>query len=200
MPNNGLNGQRVPPPEVLAALPVGWDIYTYFGQTETVYARPAAGAKALVLWVDANTARYRTGDFKGKVFTAANATEIFTSVGHGFATGDGPFPVSNSGGALPAGLAANTPYWVIRLDNDTFKLATSYADAIAGTFLLISTDGSGTQTIAGLPAAEAPAAVSNGFGSIYLTGAGTIRVLAAPEKFTLRGYNAATAISFYWLP
>jgi hypothetical protein len=80
-------------------------------------------------------------------FTAANATEIFTAAAHGLNTGDGPVRVSNSGGALPTGLAAGTDYWVIKIDANTFFLATSLANALAGTNLLISTDGTGTQTL-----------------------------------------------------
>lgn len=82
-----------------------------------------------------------------KVFTAANATEIFTSAAHGLKNGDGPLQVSNSGGALPTGLTAVTDYYVIFIDVNTFKLATSLALALAGTNLLISTDGTGTQSI-----------------------------------------------------
>lgn len=82
------------------------------------------------------------------VFTADNATETFTAVAHGLLTGDGPFQVSNSGGALPAGLAALTNYWIIRTGADTFQLATSLANALAGTAQPISDDGTGTQTIA----------------------------------------------------
>lgn len=82
-----------------------------------------------------------------KVFTAANATEIFTSATHGLNTGDGPVWVSNSGGALPAGLTASTDYYVIKIDANTFYLATSLANALAGTFLSITTDGTGTQTL-----------------------------------------------------
>lgn len=81
------------------------------------------------------------------VFTAANGTEIFTAVAHGLQTGDGPFQVSNSGGALPAGLTALTDYWIIKIDADTFYLATSLALALAGTFLSITTNGTGTQTL-----------------------------------------------------
>lgn len=82
-----------------------------------------------------------------KVFTAANGTEIFTSAAHGLNTGDGPVWVANSGGALPAGLTAATDYYVIKIDANTFYLATTLANALAGTFLLITTDGTGTQTL-----------------------------------------------------
>ncbi len=81
-------------------------------------------------------------------FTADNTTDIFTAAAHGLVTGDGPFQVSNGGGALPTGLAAVTDYWIIRLTDDTFQLATSVANAILGTALTISTNGTGTQTIA----------------------------------------------------
>ncbi len=80
-------------------------------------------------------------------FTATNATETFTAVAHGLQTGDGPFVVSNSGGALPAGLVAGTQYWIIKVDNDNFKLAASFAEAGAGTAVAITTDGTGTHTL-----------------------------------------------------
>src|SRR5262245_47554038 len=70
------------------------------------------------------------------VFTATNATETFTKTNHGLQTGDGPVQVSNAGGGLPAGLTAATDYWVIRTGANTFKLATSLANALAGTNLL----------------------------------------------------------------
>lgn len=94
--------------------------------------------------------------YADKVFTAANASEIFTAVAHGLLTGDGPFNVSNSGGALPTGLAAVTDYWVIKIDADTFYLATSLANANAGTHLSISTDGTGVQTISDLAGTKRP--------------------------------------------
>jgi hypothetical protein len=80
------------------------------------------------------------------VFTAAD-TNICTKVAHGLATGDGPVRVSNAGGALPAGLAAATDYWVIRLDADTFSLATTLTLALIGTAVDITDAGTGTQTL-----------------------------------------------------
>ena len=81
-------------------------------------------------------------------FTAANATEIFTvSPATNFTTEDGPFQVSNSGGALPTGLSASTNYYMIYQSDTTFQLATSIINAKYGTELTISDDGSGTNTI-----------------------------------------------------
>lgn len=48
---------------------------------------------------------------------------------------------------LPGGLATATDYYVIRVSNSTFKLATSYADAVAGTAINITDAGTGTHTI-----------------------------------------------------
>jgi hypothetical protein len=69
--------------------------------------------------------------------TGVAATDIITKVAHGLVTGD-PFVFASLGGG--AGLAALTKYWVIRLDNDTFKLATTYALAVAGTPINFTTD------------------------------------------------------------
>jgi hypothetical protein len=48
---------------------------------------------------------------------------------------------------LPAGLATATDYYLIKVSNTTFKLATSYANAIAGTAINITDAGTGTHTI-----------------------------------------------------
>lgn len=66
-----------------------------------------------------------------------------------FVTGDGPFTLSNSGGALPSGLATSTNYWVLyQPDNSTeFNLASSKANALDGTAVTISDAGTGTHTI-----------------------------------------------------
>lgn len=47
---------------------------------------------------------------------------------------------------LPAGLALATDYYVIKISDTTFKLATSYANAIAGTAINITDAGTGTHT------------------------------------------------------
>jgi hypothetical protein len=88
------------------------------------------------------------GGSAGRTVTVANATEIWTSVAHGFVTGQ-VVRLTNAGGALPAGSAANTSYYVRKIDADTFYLYTSIAGALAGgatDMLLVSGDGTGTQT------------------------------------------------------
>lgn len=51
---------------------------------------------------------------------------------------------------LPAGLALATEYYVIKVTDSTCKLATSYANAIAGTAINITDAGTGTHTMSRL--------------------------------------------------
>jgi len=93
------------------------------------------------------TARAQTNTMAAfSTFTAANATEILT----GSFINLMPYTrvrLTNSGGALPTGFSAGTDYYVIKLSDTTIKLASSYANAVAGTNLTISDDGTGTHTL-----------------------------------------------------
>jgi len=64
---------------------------------------------------------------------------------HGLQTGDQVYLTTT--GALPTGLSANTLYYVIRTDANTFRLATSRANAYAGTAINTSGSQSGTHTL-----------------------------------------------------
>ena len=75
----------------------------------------------------------------------AFATDIITSVGHGIKTGM-VFQVSTST-TLPSGVSASTDYWAIPLTDDTFALATSLANAQAGTKLNFTDAGTGDHTL-----------------------------------------------------
>ena len=84
-------------------------------------------------------------------FTAA-VTDICTAVAHGYYTGLKVAATTDT--TLPAGLSA-TNYYVIRIDADTFKLATNAANALAGTAVNITDTGTGVHTLT--PAALAGA-------------------------------------------
>ncbi len=74
-------------------------------------------------------------------------TDVITqTAAHGYATGDGPFRLTTSN-TLPAPLALATDYYIIYVSATTYKLATSFANAIAGTAIDLTTTGTGTQTI-----------------------------------------------------
>lgn len=81
-----------------------------------------------------------------KTFTATNATDVCTSNGHGLADGQ-KARVTNSGGALPAPLAADTDYWLRDVTANTFKLAATKG----GNAVDLTGDGSGTQTLHPVP-------------------------------------------------
>jgi len=74
------------------------------------------------------------------------ADNTITKTAHGCKTGL-KVAASNSGGALPGGTSATT-YYIIRVDADTVKLATSQANALAGTAVdITSAAGGGTHTL-----------------------------------------------------
>lgn len=55
--------------------------------------------------------------------------------------------VLTTSGAAPAGLTASTTYYVIVIDSTHIKLASSLANAVAGTAIDITSQGSGTHTL-----------------------------------------------------
>jgi hypothetical protein len=82
----------------------------------------------------------------GDTFTTTHAAETFTQSAHGFIVGDGPIRLTTDG-TLPGGTAVDTDYYIGAVsDANTFKLSTSRANAIAGTTILLSSDGTGTHT------------------------------------------------------
>lgn len=74
---------------------------------------------------------------------------VITLNAHGLETSDSIYITTT--GALPTGLTANTRYWVIKTDANTFRLATSQANADAGTAINTSGTQSGTHTMRRTP-------------------------------------------------
>ena len=95
-------------------------------------------------------------------FTAA-VTDICTITAHGYYTG--LKVAATTSDTLPAGLSA-TNYYVIRIDANTFYLATSAANAIAGTRVDITDTGTGTHTLT-------PAALSGASYKVQISPDGT---------------------------
>ena len=77
-------------------------------------------------------------------FTAA-VTDICTAAASGFQTGLKVRLTTTT--TLPAGLSLSTDYFVIVIDANTFKLASSLALALAGTAVDITDTGTGVHTI-----------------------------------------------------
>ena len=74
-----------------------------------------------------------------------NATDSFESTAHGLVTGDRILVTEV--GTMPSGLS-EIQYWIIKVDTDNFKLATTYANAIAGTVQALADDGTAANTYA----------------------------------------------------
>lgn len=85
----------------------------------------------------------------GTVTTTIATPAVLTFTAHGLVTGDQVYLTTT--GALPTGLAANTLYYAIRIDANTFNLATSRANAYAGTKIATSGTQSGVHTLRWCP-------------------------------------------------
>ena len=73
-------------------------------------------------------------------------TSTITITGHQFSTGD--IVRFTTTGVLPSGLATNADFWVIVAGPNEIQLASSFADAINGTAITISSaSGGGTHTV-----------------------------------------------------
>lgn len=94
------------------------------------------------------TATIASATPSGKTFAAADVNIVdntATIAAHGFTTGL-KIQVSNPG-TLPTGLVAVTDYYLIVVDANTIKFASSQANALAGTAIDITNAGAGTNTI-----------------------------------------------------
>lgn len=87
---------------------------------------------------------------------------------------------------LPAGLSTSTDYFVIPVDDLTFKLATSYANALAGTVINITDTGTGTHTFT-------PTAIAGGTISLQ----GSIDDSSYVD-ITSSSSNVTATAKFYW--
>lgn len=205
------------------AIPTGGDVqHNVAAGAETIEIVKPAGARYLVVRGEVGTHRIKAGKLAAQTFTDGDVDkgeDTITITDHEYATGDGPLRLSNSGGGLPTGLAADTDYWVVVVDEDTIKLAASPSDALRiaqlGTNSQTTSDAipvnillaslGGTHSIGGNqgagndvgfePAATPAADVSDGSGSVPLV-AGEI-ILFSGRVLTVRA-TAASDVLTWW--
>jgi hypothetical protein len=144
--------------------------------------------------------RILVGSRAPQEFIAADvipADDAIVLAAHGFETGDGPFRLSTSG-TLPAGLATATDYYVIAIDADTFQFATSRVNALNGSDVDLTDQGSGTHGITGVQNVAFPpaATIQDGSGGLLLL-AGQSVVIQAPKTFTVVGDTGAVLTYFF---
>lgn len=72
------------------------------------------------------------------------APGVVSDTSHGLVTGDKLYLTTT--GALPTGLSASTTYWVVYVDANSYSLASTLANAVAGTKITTSGSQSGTHT------------------------------------------------------
>jgi len=143
-------------------------------------------------------------------FTVDHTTEIVTAASHGLQTGDGPVQLTNSGGALPAGLSTGTNYWIIKIDANTFYFAASLEDALENTKVTMTGNGTGTHTLSDVASTSrvhwhsSGYLGNNGSGSISLTDqrAYVVRVEHRPQvvAYAVTGTLSAGSVSARMVP
>lgn len=170
----------------------------------------AAGARAyLVPTSGSNWAIETVGDYVTSGICPGSGTTatvtitiatpgVVTWTAHGL-TGACPVVLTTSG-ALPTGLTASTTYWVVpsSITTNTFQLATSVANALAGTAIATTGTQSGTQTgTAGAPLSTATAANVTGVAltqGTWTCYSSVSRVLGASTSVTIASSsNSATS-------
>lgn len=79
---------------------------------------------------------------RGDITAVDTGTEILTVTDHGYTTAQAV--VYTSGGSLISGLTSTSTYYVIKVDDNAVKLATTAANATAGTAINLTSTGNGT--------------------------------------------------------
>ena len=147
-----------------------------------VYAPIGCESLSFFGTVDVNTPSAADMASASKV-TSSGGKILFTKTAHGLYTGlVGQFTTDN---ALPTNINAVTDYYVIRVTADTFKVATTLANALANTAVAYSNTGTGTQTFT--PTALASASIylqgSNDQGQNWVTIPNTSTTITADASF-----------------
>ena len=86
------------------------------------------------------------------------STEVFTISNHNLSTGDG-WIYNNAGNSNIGGLTSGTTYYVIKVNANTFKLATTLANAEAGTEINITSNPSETHKFQKITFSKNPAVI-----------------------------------------
>ncbi len=134
--------------------------------------------------------------------TNFTSTVSITAESHGFTTGD-PI-VYKAGGNLPInGLTDGTTYFAIRVDADTFKLATTSSNASGGTAITI-TGGSGgsvedtfASPITGLTDGETYFVVKTDDHNFKLAQTLALATNASPSTITIAGQTGGNALDTF---
>lgn len=130
---------------------------TISGGTTLVIAGSAVGAVNAP--TDINSGIYPYRDVIGTNSMISTGLDTITAAGHGYVTGQSVTLTTT--GVLPTGLSTATTYYIIAVDQNTIKLASSLANATNGTAIDITGNGSGVMTLT--PTSTGPNGTSTAF-------------------------------------
>ena len=97
-------------------------------------------------WPFLHQPRYLTTLAPTATVTVVAGTDVFTATDNTILTETGTEVVFSTTTTLPAGISASTTYYMIYQSATTFKVATSLANAYAGTAVDVTDTGTGTHT------------------------------------------------------
>lgn len=136
-------------------------------------------------WVDHEVNYFTFADIT--VTAVDDVANTLTKVAHGLLTGDGPAEMV--GADLPLNLVEDKNYWIIRVDDDTIKLAANFVDAMNGVAIDLGDAGSGSIKII------ATATTLRAGQEIKYLARSTVRMTLSLECFTYDGVGANMATS-----
>lgn len=213
--------------DALAAMPVSRNIQAVVGVTTTVLLNPdPTQYRTLALQVEVGDFRVAPGHQAPSTFVDADvnvAENRIAKVAHGFTDVEGPLPLSNSGGALPAGLSAQD-YWLVKRDADSYGICATQDNANKVRGLLkqgIAWTGAALQALlvditaaagGGTHSWNAASAVMiaatgtsnqalHAKGSLLLKVSAELKPLffSAPTRLTVKGSTAGSILNYWWL-
>lgn len=129
----------------------GWRVH------DNVFEGWCAIQNSIDVEIRSNEFRTRFNSLGDTIISAINTgTETFTANNHGLKTGDGQIYILTDG-TLPGGVTASGSnplrsinYWAIRVDDNNFRIATTFAQALTGTTdVNVTSGGTGTITLTG---------------------------------------------------
>lgn len=140
-----------------------------------------------------DTLKYTVTAFNSGVVTISLATPgVVTFTNHGFLLGQ-PIQITTTG-ALPTGLSVSTTYYVVPANANSFSLATSLANAAAGTTIATSGSQSGVHTLTGITIALTTPRISSSGGYRSLASTDTVVAGDNGKILTISG-TCALALS-----
>lgn len=157
---NAAGGASATAAQVMAAVEVAIDALTGFTAAITTDDSAANGTMLLTQTAEGTTVNPTVSNATGlgagallaSVSTAGVTTEVnladneVTIAAHGMETGLEISALTTTG-TLPGGITTATPYFIINTGTNTVQFAASYADALAGTEIDLTTDGTGVHTL-----------------------------------------------------